>query len=153
MIMIGNSFHVLRVSPFCSIPFSVTGTAFTCQYAHFRWIEPFWPRKEVNNSNRVNIGAETAQLPPYSADGSGVVVGEWDGGGVDINHADFGLTNLLNTRIFKAGERAGERHVCMKHRGGLRQCFVNRRVYAVAGALDIAAAALGPAVVDADFHK
>ena len=55
-----------------------------------RWIEPFWPRRETNNSNRTNTEAETAQAPPYSLDGSGVMVGEWDGGGVSLAHADFG---------------------------------------------------------------
>lgn len=55
-----------------------------------RWVEPFWPRRIANNSNRTNTGAETAQAPPYSANGAGVVVGEWDAGGVDIAHADFG---------------------------------------------------------------
>ncbi len=54
------------------------------------WVEPFWPRREHNNSNRVNCGAEVTQAVPYSLTGSGVVVGEWDSGRADSAHADFG---------------------------------------------------------------
>ena len=46
-----------------------------------------------------------------------------------------------------------ERHVGVKHRLGLRQLFVNGRVNAVAGSLDVARAALDLAVVEADFHE
>lgn len=55
-----------------------------------RWIEPFMPRRELNNSNRVNTTAELAQAAPYNLNGSGAVVGEWDGGGVYLSHPDFG---------------------------------------------------------------
>ncbi|MBI3872554.1 MAG: S8 family serine peptidase [candidate division Zixibacteria bacterium] len=54
------------------------------------WIEPFWPRVEHNNSNRANVAAEQAQAPPYSLTGSGINVGEWDGGRADPSHPDFG---------------------------------------------------------------
>ena len=55
-----------------------------------QWIEPFWPRTEHNNSNRVNVAADVAQAAPYSLSGTNVVVGEWDGGRADPAHADFG---------------------------------------------------------------
>jgi len=53
-------------------------------------VEPFWPRRETNNSCRTNSRAEEAQTAPYNLDGSGIMVGEWDGGRADINHSDFG---------------------------------------------------------------
>ena len=48
-----------------------------------QWIEPFMPRKELNNSNRINTQSEVVQAVPYSLDGSNVTVGEWDGGHAD----------------------------------------------------------------------
>lgn len=54
------------------------------------WLEPFWPRETNNNSNRTNVGADIAQAVPYSLSGNGIVVGEWDEGRADPNHADFG---------------------------------------------------------------
>ncbi|HUU44608.1 MAG TPA: S8 family serine peptidase, partial [Acidobacteriota bacterium] len=53
------------------------------------WIEPFWPRRAHNNSNRINCEAETVQATPYNLDGSGVMVGEWDEGQVDGSHPDL----------------------------------------------------------------
>lgn len=55
-----------------------------------RWIEPFLPPRELNNSNRINTTAEVAQAAPYNLTGNGVMVGEWDGGGVYLSHPDFG---------------------------------------------------------------
>lgn len=54
------------------------------------WIEPFWPRVPHNNSNRANVNADIAQAAPYNLNGLGIVVGEWDEGRADPNHADFG---------------------------------------------------------------
>src|SRR3954447_1296995 len=41
----------------------------------------------------------------------------------------------------------------VKHRLGLRQRLVDRRMDAIAGTLDLTLAALDLAVVDADFHE
>lgn len=54
------------------------------------WLEPFWPRVPHNNSNRTNVTADVAQSVPYNLNGLGIVVGEWDEGRADPNHADFG---------------------------------------------------------------
>ncbi|GAB4317755.1 MAG: hypothetical protein Kow0074_06540 [Candidatus Zixiibacteriota bacterium] len=54
-----------------------------------QWIEPYLVPREANNSNRVNTAAEVVQQAPYSLDGSGAMVGEWDGGRADWNHPDF----------------------------------------------------------------
>ncbi|MEW6051575.1 MAG: S8 family serine peptidase [Candidatus Zixiibacteriota bacterium] len=55
------------------------------------WIEPAPPDPiEYNNSARVNTNAEVAQAAPMNLSGLGVSVAEWDGGGVDGNHNDFG---------------------------------------------------------------
>src|SRR6202034_3552688 len=72
----------------------------------------------------------------------------------DLAHqSDLGLANLLDARILQTRERAGKRHVSVKHRPGLRQRVVNRRVNAIAGAFDLTGTVLDLAVVDADFHK
>ena len=54
------------------------------------WIEPFFKPRELNNSCRANSAAEVAQAPPYSLDGAGVWIGEWDAGRADPAHTDFG---------------------------------------------------------------
>lgn len=54
------------------------------------WVEPYWEPMALNNSCRANIGADVAQAAPYSLDGSGVSIGEWDAGWADAAHTDFG---------------------------------------------------------------
>ncbi len=72
----------------------------------------------------------------------------------DLAHqTDLGLADLLDARIFQTRQCAGIWHVGVKHRLGLRQRLVDRRMDAVAGAFDVALAALDLAVVDADFHE
>ncbi|MBN1212931.1 MAG: S8 family serine peptidase, partial [candidate division Zixibacteria bacterium] len=54
------------------------------------WIEPALPfPEEHNDANRVSIGADSIQGPPYNLDGSGVTLTMWDGGQVDATHPDF----------------------------------------------------------------
>jgi len=63
------------------------------------------------------------------------------------------LADLLDARVFEPRQRAGIRHVSVKHRLRLRQRLVDRGVDAIAGALDLTLAALHFAIVDADFHE
>jgi parallel beta-helix repeat protein len=55
-----------------------------------QWIEnPPPPRTPLNNGLRAAIEADEVQAPPYGLNGTGVVVGEWDGGWVEANHSDL----------------------------------------------------------------
>ena len=47
------------------------------------------PPIKFNDGSRAVIGVNTVQAPPYNLDGTGVVVGEWDGGWVDPTHPDL----------------------------------------------------------------
>ncbi|MBU0985509.1 MAG: S8 family serine peptidase, partial [candidate division Zixibacteria bacterium] len=59
------------------------------------WIEQALPPQELhNNSCRTNNGAEVLQAAPYGLDGTGVMLGEWDGGRADVDHIDLG--NLIS---------------------------------------------------------
>ena len=54
------------------------------------WIEEHTPpQMELNNIARINTGAEILQAAPFNLSGLGVVVAEWDGGAVDLNHPDL----------------------------------------------------------------
>ncbi|MBI5868971.1 MAG: S8 family serine peptidase [candidate division Zixibacteria bacterium] len=53
------------------------------------WLEPYLEPMLLNNSCRAVVGADVAQAAPYSLDGSGVWIGEWDGGWADKGHPDF----------------------------------------------------------------
>jgi hypothetical protein len=68
------------------------------------WVEPYWPRRPHNNSNRVNANVDIVQAPPYDLDGSDIVVGEWDEGQVDGSHPDF------DTRVTNADGAAVSSH-------------------------------------------
>lgn len=55
-----------------------------------QWINEVPPPPEPDNDGiRAAIGVETVQTAPYSLDGTGVIVGEWDGGWVDYTHDDL----------------------------------------------------------------
>lgn len=61
-----------------------------------QWIEPALPKfSELNAQNRVRVGADIAQDPPYSLSGAGVTALIYDGGRCRNTHMDFGgrLTN------------------------------------------------------------
>jgi hypothetical protein len=51
---------------------------------------PLPPFSETNDSNRARTGADIAQDPPFSLDGTGVNVMVYDGGSVLTTHPDFG---------------------------------------------------------------
>jgi hypothetical protein len=53
------------------------------------WVEPFWPRVVMNNSNRPNVKADIVQTAPYNLTGLGITVGEWDEGRASTTHPDF----------------------------------------------------------------
>lgn len=53
------------------------------------WVEPFWPRVALNNSNRPNVKADIVQAAPYNLNGLGITVGEWDEGRASTTHPDF----------------------------------------------------------------
>ena len=72
-------------------------------------------------------------------------------GGVD-HGAELGLADRQDARVLEPRQRAGERHVGVEHRRGVRQQAMDRRMDAVAGALDVALAGLALAVV-ADLHE
>ena len=77
--------------------------------------------------NRMVLSPITlARRSPSSGSKAGpvyvVVVGDL------AHHADFGLADLLDARIFKPRQRARVRHVGVKHRLGLRQRIVDRRM-------------------------
>jgi hypothetical protein len=95
-----------------------------------------------------HLGQPLALLGLEGGAGVLVVVGDL------AHHADLGLADLLDARVLQPGERAGERHVRVEYGGRrLRQHLVDRRMDAIAGALDVAGAALDLAVVDADLHE
>src|SRR5690606_10384240 len=48
------------------------------------------PRRETNLDSRQQVGGDVLSAPPLGLDGSGVLVGQWDGGSVLLTHADFG---------------------------------------------------------------
>ena len=55
-----------------------------------QWIQEVAPPMTVNNDgSRIAVGANTTQLSPYRLNGSGVVIGEWDGGWADWTHNDL----------------------------------------------------------------
>jgi len=55
-----------------------------------QWIEPPLPKMSPNNDdNRLRVGANTAQAPPYNLTGAGVTVLVYDAGTADANHQDF----------------------------------------------------------------
>jgi hypothetical protein len=55
-----------------------------------QWIQEVAPPLTVHNDGlRAAIGGNAAQAPPYSLDGSGVVIGEWDSGWADGAHNDL----------------------------------------------------------------
>ena len=55
-----------------------------------QWIQEVAPPKTVNNDgSRAAVGANTTQAQPYSLDGSGVMIAEWDAGWVDWTHDDL----------------------------------------------------------------
>ncbi len=68
------------------------------------WVEPYLEPMLLNNSCRANVGADVAQAAPYSLDGSGVWIGEWDGGWADGGHPDF------NKRVVQLGGGAVHWH-------------------------------------------
>jgi hypothetical protein len=54
------------------------------------WIQEVAPPLTIHNDgSRAAVGANTAQAPPYNLNGSGVVIGEWDGGWADGTHNDL----------------------------------------------------------------
>ncbi|MFQ6087461.1 MAG: S8 family serine peptidase [Candidatus Methanofastidiosia archaeon] len=54
-----------------------------------QWITGIYSYEGLNDGARRISGAELIQNPPYNLKGSGVWVGIWDEGWVDINHQDF----------------------------------------------------------------
>jgi len=55
-----------------------------------QWIQEVPPPNTVHNDGLMAaIGGNVAQAPPYSLDGSGVVIGEWDSGWADWMHNDL----------------------------------------------------------------
>ncbi|MEQ9498268.1 MAG: S8 family serine peptidase [Deltaproteobacteria bacterium] len=49
-----------------------------------------WPNKSHNTASRRISHADALVNAPYNLDGTGVVVGHWDGGSVSSSHQDFG---------------------------------------------------------------
>lgn len=61
------------------------------------WINEVPPPPKIrNDGSRAAIGVDTVQAPPYNLTGTGVIVGEWDGGCVDDTHDD--LTGRVTQR-------------------------------------------------------
>ncbi len=60
-----------------------------------------YPKKITNLNSRILSNADDLVAAPYGLDGTGVVVGHWDGGRVDDGHADFEgrVTNWENGDI------------------------------------------------------
>jgi len=55
-----------------------------------QWVEPALPHfDELNNSNRLRIGADIVQAAPYNLSGEGVSVMVYDGGRARATHVDF----------------------------------------------------------------
>ena len=65
---------------------------------------------------------------------------------------DFGLADRQDALVLQPRQRARERHVGVEHRAGVLREAMDRRVDAVAGALDVALAG-EPLAVIADFHE
>lgn len=59
------------------------------------------PKKLHNADSRAMANADAITAAPYGLDGSGVLVGHWDGGSVSSGHADFQqrVTNLENQGV------------------------------------------------------
>ena len=54
------------------------------------WVKQVNPPQMIdNNISRQCTGAETLQQAPYSLDGSGMVISEWDGGHAELSHPDM----------------------------------------------------------------
>ena len=59
------------------------------------------PNTSHNAAARALAHADAVNRPPYDLDGSGVVVGHWDGGSVSSSHRDFGgrVDNFENSGV------------------------------------------------------
>ena len=54
-----------------------------------KWIEQLYEQKQDNDGIRNRIGVEQLQTTPHYLNGSGIVIGEWDGGWADNTHQDL----------------------------------------------------------------
>ena len=56
-----------------------------------QWITEIPPPKELDNDGaRISTNVDVVNGPAYNLNGTGVVVGVWDGGEIDDTHDDFG---------------------------------------------------------------
>jgi hypothetical protein len=53
------------------------------------WIDQHYEPSAANDGSRAVIGVNIVQSPPYNLTGTGIMVGEWDGGCVDAAHGDL----------------------------------------------------------------
>lgn len=79
------------------------------------------PQIEHNDGCRTAAKVDSAQAPPYSLNGSGVILAMWDGGRADDSHTDFGsrviatdasaltthATHVAGTMIGSGGQSSG----------------------------------------------
>ena len=86
----GNVTEAPMMSNFWSVTISESDISNLAGEDAVHWIQEVAPPLTVHNDgSRAAICANAAQAPPYSLNGSGVVIGEWDGGWAETTHNDL----------------------------------------------------------------